>query len=427
MKYLLLDKDFEHRDALDLITQFKIEAFLESQFAYHIVSEIWRSKYATGDMIFTASTNHMLTFDYWHCQRDLEYEEPFLKIKDIKKIENHPFQFQVWRFSPKARTFVEFMVSLSFAIAVHIVMTRIWSQIPTIEAEVNDLIAQEQELLNMADKTSDAFKVSARTVAEYLKSIEPQIEEFYTQTMYFTYMGFFICCFALGHITELVYTSILNRPFYAYAVKNILDFAIFMCFFVFIWVTYYQNLSGGWKERNLLGEKTRANFYVHNYMDRIYTSRIAERTILVLCAVTLWMRVIYMLRFNMYIGKLTGILGKILEELVIFFCFYLIQLVVWAAVAQLAFSRMKQFDLYRYSFESVFFASIGRFDFDVFWTGQDSYNPYWGAAFFLVFMAVNVGLYMSLFVAIIVALYANVGDRGHIYHMLDTLEVRPTT
>lgn len=46
MKYLLLDKDFEHRDALDLITQFKIEAFLESQFAYHIVNEIWRSKYA---------------------------------------------------------------------------------------------------------------------------------------------------------------------------------------------------------------------------------------------------------------------------------------------------------------------------------------------------------------------------------------------
>ena len=30
MKYLLLDKDFEHRDALDLITMFKIEAFLES-------------------------------------------------------------------------------------------------------------------------------------------------------------------------------------------------------------------------------------------------------------------------------------------------------------------------------------------------------------------------------------------------------------
>jgi hypothetical protein len=57
--------------------------------------------------------------------------------------------------------------------------------------------------------------------------------------MYFTYMGFFICFFAIGHITELVYTSILKRPFYAYAVKNILDFCIFMFFFIFIWITYY--------------------------------------------------------------------------------------------------------------------------------------------------------------------------------------------
>ena len=88
---------------------------------------------------------------------------------------------------------------------------------------------------------------------------------------------------------------------------------------------------------------------------------------------------------------------------------------------------MKQFDEYRHSFESVFFASIGRFDFDIFWNGQDSYNPYWGSAYFLTFMAINVGLYMSLFVAITVALYGNVGDRGHIYHMLDTLEVRSVT
>jgi hypothetical protein len=68
-------------------------------------------------------------------------------------------------------------------------------------------------------------------------------------------------------------------------------------------------------------------------MDRIETSRIAERTILVLCAVTLWMRVIYMLRYNMMIGKLIGILQKIFEELLVFFAFYLIQLIVWAAVA----------------------------------------------------------------------------------------------
>lgn len=36
------------------------------------------------------------------------------------------------------------------------------------------------------------------------------------------------------------------------------------------------------------------------------------------------MRVIYMLRYNMMIGKLIGILQKIFEELLVFFAFYLI-------------------------------------------------------------------------------------------------------
>lgn len=37
MKYLLLEKDFENRDALDLITSYYIEEFLESQFAENVV------------------------------------------------------------------------------------------------------------------------------------------------------------------------------------------------------------------------------------------------------------------------------------------------------------------------------------------------------------------------------------------------------
>lgn len=47
MKYLLLEKDAEHRDALDLISRYKIAEFLESQFAENVVQEIWRSAYAT--------------------------------------------------------------------------------------------------------------------------------------------------------------------------------------------------------------------------------------------------------------------------------------------------------------------------------------------------------------------------------------------
>jgi len=58
MRFLLLEKDFENRDALDFITKYGIEEFLESQFAENVVKEIWRSPYATNNQIFSASTNH---------------------------------------------------------------------------------------------------------------------------------------------------------------------------------------------------------------------------------------------------------------------------------------------------------------------------------------------------------------------------------
>jgi hypothetical protein len=32
----------------------------------------------------------------------------------------------VWRYSPKSRTFIEFLVTLGFAILMHWLMTRIW-------------------------------------------------------------------------------------------------------------------------------------------------------------------------------------------------------------------------------------------------------------------------------------------------------------
>ena len=74
MRYLLLDKDFEDRDALDIITTHNITSFLQSRFAENVVFEIWRSPYATNDLIFTASTNFHFLFDWYDCIMDQEIQ-----------------------------------------------------------------------------------------------------------------------------------------------------------------------------------------------------------------------------------------------------------------------------------------------------------------------------------------------------------------
>ena len=52
MRFLLLEKDIDNRDSLELITNFEIYAFIKTQYADRVVKEIWRSAYATHDLIF---------------------------------------------------------------------------------------------------------------------------------------------------------------------------------------------------------------------------------------------------------------------------------------------------------------------------------------------------------------------------------------
>ncbi len=167
MKHLLLEKDFEHRDALDLITRFQITEFLESQYAENVVKEIWRSLYATQDSIFSASTNHMLTWKYWNFIRDVEADQSFLKLKDVSKIEPHPMQFTVWRNSPKARVLIEFVVTVVFAAVVHVMVQNIMTLQPVLTSEMTTYVQMRDALLARTDTTSTSYKAAQTALNTY--------------------------------------------------------------------------------------------------------------------------------------------------------------------------------------------------------------------------------------------------------------------
>jgi hypothetical protein len=48
----------------------------------------------------------------------------------VTKIEAHPMQFTVWRNSPKARVLIEFLVTVAFATAVHVLVARVMDSEP---------------------------------------------------------------------------------------------------------------------------------------------------------------------------------------------------------------------------------------------------------------------------------------------------------
>lgn len=93
MSYLLLEKDFDNRDSLDIVYDVQISELLENPYAQKIVSNIWESKYNVSSCIFAASTVHNLLFNFNHCRFDMEKQMRFTKGKDLSKIGTHGFQF----------------------------------------------------------------------------------------------------------------------------------------------------------------------------------------------------------------------------------------------------------------------------------------------------------------------------------------------
>lgn len=77
------------------------------------------------------------------------------------------------------------------------------------------------------------------------------------------------------------------------------------------------------------------------------------------------------------------------------------------------------------AFRTLFFASFGQFDFDT--IGQAKISHRYGYAFIIIFLIFNIGLFMSLFVAIVTVLYHIFQKKDRVYQMVETLKVRSTT
>ena len=153
MRYLLLEKDFIDKDALELITNYNIVKFLETSLAENVVNEIWRSPYATSDQIFSASTNFFLLFKFYHCSTDEEKNRRLFRGKNIKEIENHLMQFTVWRFSAKSRLIVDFFATLIITALVHYQLQLVLpmhqsvvDQVEKVEAKITDYMTLYNEI-----------------------------------------------------------------------------------------------------------------------------------------------------------------------------------------------------------------------------------------------------------------------------------------
>ena len=125
--------------------------------------------------------------------------------------------------------------------------------------------------------------------------------------------------------------------------------------------------------------------------------------ILIIGVVLLWLRIINFFRFNEYMGKFIGIVRNLILEIALYFALYLINLIFFAIFAEMCFYNVDGYRNVVQAFRTLFFASFGSFDFTK--VEQGYLGSTFGVAYLIVFIIINIGIFMSLFIAIITVLF----------------------
>lgn len=114
MRYLLLEKDLDNNDALNLIYDFQLIELLHNPYAQDIVENIWTSPFNNSESIASASSIHNLLLNWNDCRQDKESQMRFYRNKDLNTIGCHGFQFQVWRYAGQSRYLVTAITNVIF-------------------------------------------------------------------------------------------------------------------------------------------------------------------------------------------------------------------------------------------------------------------------------------------------------------------------
>jgi hypothetical protein len=165
-------------------------------------------------------------------------------------------------------------------------------------------------------------------------------------------------------------------------------------------ITYAINLRGTWMDYPLLSNDTRAMTYARNYK---LNEIISEDALWVICIVIMWIRVFYFLRYNEFMGKFIGIVERLFKEVVLFFCFYILQLIFFSLIAELCFRKPTDFNTFNAAFKTLFYASLGEFSFET--ISKSEKGEYFGITFLIIFLVCNVGIIINIFIAVIAVLY----------------------
>ena len=135
--------------------------------------------------------------------------------------------------------------------------------------------------------------------------------------------------YALQHIADLSYAFFTGRYVTSTSMLSLIDLTIFAIYLSNILITYSRDLLGTWADKPALSFDDRAWIYAMNYSGGL----VNENAVWICCIIVMWVRVLYLIRFNEDMGKFLSVIERLLYDVLLFFIAYVVELVFFSLMA----------------------------------------------------------------------------------------------
>ena len=190
--------------------------------------------------------------------------------------------------------------------------------------------------------------------------------------------------------------------------SNYLDLAVFAC--VVVWFEKYEvYLHDDNAGFNLTDPPHEYHRFMQHLLNDVGTGEFHFDWLLAGTAFLFWIRLISMLQLTSVFGPLIRTTMAMLQDLMIFFMLFTLQLIAFSCVGILAFGMLKPYETLWDAFILQFSTSMGVFDFNIY-NDMGETKKYYGIAFHGVVLLANMLLMLNLVIAIMSDTYSRLSE-----------------
>ncbi|CAI2387331.1 unnamed protein product [Moneuplotes crassus] len=316
----------------------------------------------------------------------------------------HMFMFQIWKKSLDVQYLIEagviFVIALIWLIFANLVV-----EITEDIEDLNSEISQQNSVGASQDDIDKNVSKLAEYSSDYLRYLHLLLV---VSSLTYTYL--------LKDIEEHIYCALRSVYLKTFSNKILLNIAnafcvtYWLCFHIFSFDNNTTGMTDTERADTIIARMDKESLFDIRY------------TLSILMTIQLT-RLLFTLQVSRTFGPLVKILVSMLMDVLIFMFLYLLLFLIFTSVGLLLFQELREFSNIGHSAKTLFAASLGDFNFDLFDDIKES-SPELGYIFLSVFLLFTAIMLLNFLIAILSNTYAELNDVKNALYLRKVIHLR---